>query len=299
MYSTRRLTLAGVAWMPLFVLLTLALMLVPPEFPRWVLMWSLAVGLYAGLKWLSWCDGAPSQGPAWKHAAYLLAWPGMDARSFLASTSQPNRPDLCEWTAAVAKSVGGAVLILVGANQIHGTSELIVGWCEMVGLVLLLHCGLFHLLSCFWRWLGLEAKPIMNSPLLATSVAEFWGRRWNLAFRDLTHRLVFRPLTARWGAAAALGIGFLISGIVHEVAISVPAGSGYGGPTAFFLLQAAAVFVERSRWGRSIGIGRGVLGWVFTASVLIIPVGLLLPPAFVCGIIVPFCHDVGRLVLNR
>ena len=104
---------------------------------------------------------------------------------------------------------------------------------------------------------------------------------------------MFRPLTARCGAAAALWIGFLISGLVHEVAITVPTGTGYGGPTAFFLLQAIALFVERSAWGRAWGLGRGVIGWAFAASVLILPVGLLLSPAFVCEIIVLFCHDVA------
>jgi Membrane bound O-acyl transferase family len=291
MLAARRILPAGCAWVPVFVLPAIPWVLVPPDAPRWVFMWAMAFSLYAGVKWLSWCGGDAVQAAGWKHLAYLLAWPGMDKRAFLRPKPLPKQPTAREWCAAVVKCVLGAALMFGAAAFTGRVADVIVGWCEMIGLVLTLHCGVFHLLSCLWRTLGLDAKPIMNSPLLATSVSEFWGRRWNLAFRDLTHRFVFRPLTARYGAVAALWVGFLISGFIHELAITVPTGSGYGGPTVFFLLQAVALFVERSTWGRRVGLGRGTIGWAFSASVLILPVGLLLPPAFVCEIIVPFCRD--------
>ena len=75
-----------------------------------------------------------------------------------------------------------------------------------------------------------------GSPLVSVSLGELWGRRWNTAFRDLTHRFLFRPLTARFGARSGLFVGFAFSGIVHDMVISLPAGGGYGGPSIFFIL---------------------------------------------------------------
>ena len=57
----------------------------------------------------------------------------------------------------------------------------------MLGLILLLHFGSFELIALFWQSRGVNAKPIMSAPLRATSLAEFWGKRWNLGFRQFSH----------------------------------------------------------------------------------------------------------------
>ena len=165
----------------------------------------------------------------------------------------------------------------------------------MIGIVLILHFGLFQLLSCFWRSLGIEARPIMNRPLASTSLSEFWGRRWNTAFRDLAHRFLFRPFTAWFGPRFGLFAGFLFSGAVHDLVISVPAQGGYGGPTAFFAIQGAAIIFERSAFGRRIGLGRGWPGRAFTFLVLVAPVFLLFHRPFVVRVIVPFMRAIGAL----
>jgi D-alanyl-lipoteichoic acid acyltransferase DltB (MBOAT superfamily) len=135
----------------------------------------------------------------------------------------------------------------------------------------------------------------MLSPLTSVSLGEFWGRRWNTAFRDLTHRYLFRPLTARLGARGAVFAGFAFSGVVHDAVISLPAGGGYGGPTVFFMLQALGIFAERSRAGRRIGLGKGRRGWLFTMLVLISPAPLLFHPPFVERIVVPFMQASGAV----
>lgn len=262
---------------------------------RWMLMWAIACSMYFILKCLSWFVDAPWAAPLWKHVAYLMAWPGMDARAFFCA-APPDSPAPREWIAATAKCALGVTLIHAGIIENDSLSRMLVGWMEMIGLVLFLHCGLFHLLSCLWRSMGVRAERIMNAPLLTTGVSEFWGRRWNRPFRDLTYRFLFRPLSARYGAAIALWAGFLISGIVHELAITVPAQNGYGGPTVYFLVQAAGLSFERSTWGRRLDLGRGWMGWIFAAAVIIGPVALLFPPPFVCDIIIPFCRDLGRLL---
>jgi hypothetical protein len=163
----------------------------------------------------------------------------------------------------------------------------------MVGLVFVLHFGSIHLLSCLWRWLGIEARPLMNWPIAATSVSDFWGRRWNTAFRDLTHRFLFGPLQRRIGAGWALAVGFLASGLVHDLVISVPAGAGFGLPTLYFLLQGAAIFIERNRTGRAMGLGRGWRGRLFALVAVLGPAGMLFHPPFVRNVVVPFLNVIG------
>ena len=109
------------------------------------------------------------------------------------------------WGFAVLKTLAGALIIWAAARGTFA-APLLTGWLGMLGLVLFLHFGLFHLLAIAWQSVGINAQPIMGAPLLATSLAEFWGRRWNTAFHTLAHDLIFRPLANRWGATAA-GIG--------------------------------------------------------------------------------------------
>ncbi len=279
-------------WPPLLVLPALIVALTPPAVPRWSFMWTLALAIYAVCKWLTWRRTPVSGLSAWRHAGYLLAWPGLDAAAFLATPSGPP-PSRGEWLFAGAKTLGGAALFWGACLVIPATEDLVLGWCGMIGIVFLLHFGVFHLLSCLWRSLGVDALPLMNHPWAAASVGEFWGRRWNLAFRDLTHRFLFRPLSARvgprWGVAAV----FVFSGLVHDVVISTPAGGGFGLPTLFFLIQLLALFAERSRAGRKLGLGSGWRGRLPTAAVLLGPAPLLFHPPFVRNVIVPFMRALG------
>ncbi len=165
----------------------------------------------------------------------------------------------------------------------------------MVGMVLVLHFGFFHLLSVGWRALRVDAPPIMHAPLRSTSVSEFWGQRWNAAFNDLALRLVFRPAARRWGMAGATLLAFLVSGLVHELVISLPAATGYGLPSAYFLGQGLGVLTERSSAGKWLGLRAGVRGWMFTMIVVAGPAYWLFHPPFVRQVILPFMQAIGAL----
>jgi hypothetical protein len=257
------------------------------EEPRWAFMWQLAFAIYVGFKALTWWT-TPAVGVSLRRRlGYLIAWPGLDAKAFFDAPCL-FRPSLRGWLFAVSKLLLGIVLIAGVYPRLHDANEVVRGWVGMLGVVFVLHFGVFHLLSLAWQSVGVSARPLMDWPILAASVSDFWGNRWNRAFRDLTHRYLFRPLTARFGAKVALVLGFLFSGIIHDLIISVPAGGGYGGPTAFFLLQAAAVFGERSALGQRLGLGHDVRGWAFVLVVLLGPALLLFHPPFVRNVAVPF-----------
>jgi D-alanyl-lipoteichoic acid acyltransferase DltB (MBOAT superfamily) len=162
-----------------------------------------------------------------------------------------------------------------------------------MGIVFLLHFGLFHGLALLWQCLGVAAKPVMRSPLLASSLAAFWSKRWNTAFNTLACDLAYRPLARRLGSALATLAVFLISGLIHDLVISLPARSGYGWPTAYFLLQGGAVLLERSRAGRALGLGRGLRGWLFVLCVTAVPAVGLFHPSFIRNVILPMFQAIG------
>ncbi len=261
------------------------------EIPRWLLMWGIAAAMFIPLKWLT-LHWAGTAAPLARKAAYLALWPGMDAKEFLAAAPAA-RPYAAEWLAGATKTLCGILLIAVSPLF---SAPMMRGWLAMAGIVLFLHFGVFHLLSCFWRWRGVHAAPLMDRPLLAVSVPAFWSRHWNTAFRDVTHRLVFQPLRRRLGPAGALFCGFLFSGALHELVITIPAGGGYGGPTIFFALQGAALLSEKSKAGRRLGLGKGIRGWLFTQLPLLATVPLLFPPPFVLNVINPFTKTLHALV---
>ncbi len=267
----------------------------PTAWPPWAVMWALAAVVYAACKWLTWRRASAAGAPSRRHVAYLLAWPGLDAEAFLDPRPIPEdrRPALAEWAFAVAKLALGVALTWGAVPLVPAHLPLLRGWVGMAGLVFLLHFGLFHLLSCAWRSAGVDARPLMNWPVLSRSLSEFWGRRWNTAFRDLTHRSLFRPLAGRLGPRAGVAAGFAFSGLVHDLVISVPAGGGYGWPTAYFAVQGVGLLAERSRAGRSLGLGGGWRGRAFTAAAVVGPAYWLFHPPFVVGVVLPFLSVLG------
>jgi hypothetical protein len=259
-------------------------------------MWLVAFAIYVGCKWLTWRRTPAPDAPLWRHAGYLLAWPGLDAGAFLnVDRAKAEPPTAGEWLFAAAKSATGIAVLYALTPHIPTDRPYLVGWVGMIGVIFVLHFGTFHLLSCAWRSVGVSAKPLMHGPVASTSVSDFWGRRWNTAFRDLTHRFLFRPLATRIGPRWALFAGFAFSGLVHELVISVPAGGGYGGPTAFFVLQGLALLAERTQAFKRLGLGSSWGGRLFTALVLIGPAPLLFHPPFVERVIVPFLATVGAI----
>lgn len=280
-------------WVLLIVLPGAVLAVFPAHWPRWALMWTLALAIYVGVKWLTWRRTPVANAPGWRHVGYLLAWPGLDPRRFLTQAPANGRPSAGEWLFAAAKFILGMSLCWGVAPRLPPHTPLVVGWTGMVGMIFVLHFGLFHLLSNGWRAVGVDAHPLMHWPIASRSISEFWGVRWNTAFRDLTHRFLFQPLQARLGVAWAVLFGFLFSGLVHDLVISLPAGGGGGGPTLFFLLQGIAILTSRSDTGRRLGLRRGPLAYLLAMLVLIVPVGLLFHPPFVEHVILPFMQATG------
>ncbi|GAA1781735.1 hypothetical protein GCM10009682_00030 [Luedemannella flava] len=114
-----------------------------------------------------------------------------------------------------------------------------------------------------------------------------WLQPSSTAFVEMNH-VVFAPLARRWfGRHAGVAL-FALSGLLHEAAISLPVMAGFGGPTTYFLLHAAAVRAEArlgvARWPRPLA-RLWTWGWV------LVPLPLLFHTPFRDGLVVPlFTH---------
>lgn len=257
--------------------------------PPWVAMGAIAAALFFALKLAMLRAHGRGARPG-RIAAFLLLWPGMNAAKFLpAAAARPSVPR-SEVVFAGAKLALGLVLTLWDVRHAGAGPSWFVAWTGVVGIVLTLHFGLFHLLSCAWRAAGVDAPPIMRWPIAARSLAELWGERWNIAFADGARHLLLRPL-ARAGGGAAAGAGvFVVSGLVHEAVISLPARGGWGGPMLYFLLQGAGAAGEKSAVGRALRLGLGRRGRCWTLAVATLPLPLLLHAPFAEKVILPLLH---------
>lgn len=288
--SPRTSGAAGGGWLPLFALPSVAIIF-RHHFADWVFMWVLASSIFFGCKWLTWSRRRKASISRLRSLAYLFLWPGMD-EGFLHRSAQKPFPG--EWLAALAKTAAGLVMVAWASAQVRRSPWLAV-WVGMAGLASLLHFGVFSLMSCAYRAAGIDARPLMENPIAATSLSEFWSRRWNAAFTKLGHDFILLPLSRRLGGFCAALSVFVVSGFVHDLVISLPAHGGYGLPTSYFLLQGTAVMFERSRTGEMLGLGKGSIGRIFMIGVTTVPLPWLFHACFVGHVMLPMLSAIGGL----
>jgi len=307
-------------WIALIVLPVLAL-LVRDRVAPWVFMWLIAAAIFFDCKLLTFSRARRQLagvrvGRVGRVLGYLFLWPGMDAERFLRSPASETpeqklisraskelsskMPERAGRTRALshkrAKTAVATAKILLGAVLLFGLARLaphplVTGWIGMIGMILALHFGMFALLAIAWRAYGVDVRPIMDAPLNSTSLGEFWGRRWNGAFNQLAFENVFRPVGRSTGPILGTIVAFLASGLIHELVISLPARTGYGLPTAYFLLQGCGLITQH----RVPRIRHGMAGQFFTAFIVAVPAFWLFHPPFVRNVILPFMKAIGAL----
>ena len=240
-------------------------------------------------------DGMPALS-AWRWLCFAALWPGMRPAIF-AKAGGGRQPGAWALIGAgcVRGCIGLALAFLAWLVWHHGRPPLSDAAACVLATVLLLagvsltvHFGVFNIVAGMWRLAGVDARPLFRAPLAARSLADFWSRRWNLAFSEMTALGIYRPLSGSLGRRGATVAAFLASGVLHELAISVPVLAGFGLPLVYFLLHGSLVSIERDleRRGRGPNTWGGwahlwVLGW------LAVPAPILFHPPFLRGVVWP------------
>lgn len=113
-----------------------------------------------------------------------------------------------------------------------------------------------------YAFFHVDLLPAFNHPFAATSLADFWGHRWNLSATSMLRATVYEPVlwillrgkaaaaakgrVPTWARAVALWATFAASGLIHEFLLYHITQSD--APTweamAFFVLQGVATSAE-------------------------------------------------------
>jgi alginate O-acetyltransferase complex protein AlgI len=161
----------------------------------------------------------------------------------------------------------------------------------LVGLSLILHFGVLSISAGIWRLFGADTYLLFRQPAKSNSLTEFWGRRWNLAFIEMLSIAVLRPLKTKIGNTTAILLSFLLSGLLHEVAITLPVNAGFGMPTVYFIIQGFAVLAEKKMERQSVSFLKNrVIAKMWVLFWLITPIGFLFPSQFIKQIVWPLTN---------
>jgi alginate O-acetyltransferase complex protein AlgI len=220
---------------------------------------------------------------------FAALWPGMRPGPFArrAAASLPEVGQL--FLGGLARLfMGLAMVVLARLAWVLTSSRLLATPPLLVGLSLIVHFGAFDVLAAAWRRQGVDCQRLFRSPLRSTNLREFWGRRWNLAFSEMTAIAIYQPLVRVASRGPALAASFLGSGLLHELAISVPVRAGYGLPMAYFMLHGILMTVEARLAKAKRPIDRVPwFGRVWTLTWLLAPLPILFHRPFLVGVVWP------------
>ncbi|SEO85766.1 alginate O-acetyltransferase complex protein AlgI [Mucilaginibacter gossypiicola] len=225
--------------------------------------------------------------------AFAVGWAGMRAQPFetLGQQALPNAWTMIRF--GISRVIGGLLLIVLahGIVVLHfdtGVTYFLVSPLLLVALSLILHFGLLSIGAGQWRLMGVNTYYLFRQPAKSMSLTEFWGKRWNLAFIEMTTITIFRLLRNKIGRGGALAVAFLFSGLLHELALSVPVNSGYGLPMLYFVIQGVVLLVEKKLIRRNIAfLKHPILARLWLFFWLVVPMPLLFHAQFIKLVVWP------------
>lgn len=234
------------------------------------------LGAMKGLVYAEWAG--PRDLTITRYAVFAILWFGMDPGAFV------KRRTGLDWKGDVGLGLLLMVLGTLGAWWVASTP-----WRAILLMFLPMsigfHFGALRVLKGALRAAGFPVRTLFPNLLEARGIGDFWSKRWNVGYSQMMQRLVGRPVGNRLGDTAGVMAVFLGSGVLHELAITLPVRSGFGLPTLYFTLHGLLTLFER-KLGRPIGKVPALLA-------VVLPLGLLFPPAFQKEVIARFLEVFG------
>jgi hypothetical protein len=151
------------------------------------------------------------------------------------------------------------------------------------------HFGALRVLKGALRAAGFPVRTLFPNVLETRGIGDFWSKRWNVGYSQMMQRLVGRPVRDKLGESAGVMAVFLGSGLLHELAITLPVRAGFGLPTVYFAIHGTLTLGEK-KLGRPVGKIPALLA-------VILPMGLLFPPDFQREVIAR-CLDAAALLMG-
>jgi alginate O-acetyltransferase complex protein AlgI len=224
--------------------------------------------------------------------AYCV-WIGMQPTQFLPGQRTAADAPIPTVPGFLLNVVTGAVLVRIVPRILPvATPWAVRFWIGLVGLAFLFLIARLDFWALIFRAMGFAVEKFWHCPIAATSLGDFWGKRWNRMVPGFLREVVFLPVARRAGAKVGLLAVFLYSGLYHE-GLSFMIRSGYGGPMAYFLLQCLGVGIENTRAARRLLRGRVWLARVWTFAVVVLPLRLILHPVLIHEYLVPMLVVAG------
>ncbi|GJV79920.1 putative ribonuclease H-like domain-containing protein [Tanacetum coccineum] len=130
-----------------------------------------------------------------------------------------------------------------------------------------------------WIVLGVDLDLPSNEPYLATSLQDFWGRRWNLTVTSILRHTIFKPIinifsSKEWTSFSAIMASFLVSGLMHELFFYyVTRVNPTWENASYFMLQGIYVVVEllaKRALARTFSSGAVVVARLFTVGFVVV-----------------------------
>ncbi len=254
----------GIGWLLLVTAIIAADFAVKDVEPLWRMV-AICCVLLGGMKGLVYAEWAKSQSlPLSRYCIFAFLWFGMDPGSFRVRRKGLScRPDVVIGLLFMVLGTLGAWLVWA----MEWRNILVMFLPMSLGF----HFGALRVLKGGLRAAGFPVRTLFPNLLETQGIGDFWSRRWNTGYSQMMQRSVGRPFGALLGESAGIMAVFVASGLLHELAITLPVRSGFGLPTLFFTIHGLLAVAER-KWGRPLGKIPALLAvalpisWLFPAD---------------------------------